>query len=131
VKLIARLLMASVLLLILAAPVSAKPSKTLTIQEGPDCTFTVSYSWNGMGGKSDLNVWVALSGWHATGSAMLGWQGTSPVSGKSGTFSHAFVSTESFAYQYAGYAYLQSGGRVIARSEIFTQPTSAKSCSAI
>ena len=130
-KLIARLLMASVLLLMVAAPVSAKPSKTLTIVESPDCTFTLNYTWNGMGGRSDLTVRLALIGWHANGSSVLGWSGTSPVSAKSGSYSHAFASTEAFAYQYQGYAYLQTAGRVIARSEVSTELTSAKSCSAI
>lgn len=106
--------------LMVAGTVTAKPWKTITIQETSPCHFSVWYSWTSMGHGNDLKATVQLSGWESGNSSLIDYFAMTPKSGGDGILNHEFVVTgQTTAFQFRAYGFLSipSKSQVLAKSE--------------
>jgi hypothetical protein len=122
-------LVAASLMAIVATPVAARPSVTVTIDETSPCHFDATYLWSGMGHGSDLTAVMGLVAVSDSGEAILAWSTSGPANGRYDAASNSFTSDLSGTFQYKVVAYLQtSRGAVIGKSQAQSSLTAAESC---
>lgn len=120
-------------LVLTTGAVSAKPNTSITIVRTSACHYTVTFSWTGMGHGSELMARVQLFGVEGGNSALIDQTSQFPVSGREGQLQYAFVSTESFPFQYRGFGFLQTTrGQELVKSETSSDvvPASPEACGA-
>jgi hypothetical protein len=117
---------------LMAGAVTAKPTRSISLDETSACHFTVEYSYSSVGGGPGLTMSIILyrqpvgtTDWWVVGATS---EGTVSGSGAA-ILSHDFVdSGQSGPSQYFAYGYLHKDARTIRNSAVFSELTAAETC---
>lgn len=126
------LVLAIVAVMALAAPSTAKPTRSTTIDEPTSCHFALEYTYGGVGGGPGLTLSVILyrqevgtTDWTVVGAENSGTFNGAGAAVVDVQFSDSGRTT---AAQYFGYGYLHKDARTIRNSAAYSPMTAPETC---